>query len=135
MKTHKTENKINLTSAAVGGCIVSVGVLMMLLDGGVHVVFSCIAGTSAVLIHNMAVDDLPSDIREQYDSEIRTLINNDKALLVAAGVLSGIAVIVNPYVGIAGLAASLLFHSWMKEVRNKELYEEIKEMGLADALA
>lgn len=122
---------MNDTQIVTGTCIVSAGVLLMLLDGGASVIFSAIAGTSAYLVHNMAVDDIPDPIRTRYRDEMADLDASDKTWLAAASVLAGVGVVVNPWVGIPALVGTLILHHHMQVGREERFFAEAQQMGLA----
>ena len=122
---------MNATQKVAGTCIVSAGVLLLLLDGGAHLIFSAIAGTSAYLIHNMAVDDIPADLKKEYSDEMSDLAHSDKTILMGASVLAALGVVINPWIGVPALAASLLYHLKMQNERWDELHDLAEGLGMA----
>lgn len=122
---------MNATQLTVGTCIVSAGVLLMLLDGGVNLIFSAIAGTSAYIIHNMTVDDIPADLKDRYSEEMSDLDCSDKAILMGASVMAALGVVFSPWIGVVALAAALIYHIKMQHDRWDELHGLAAELGMA----
>ena len=131
MDKKAVKEEANLTVTATAGCIVGAGLLLALLDGGIgRVIFTAIAGTSAYVVHNMSVNDIPADLKKAHPDECAA---GDNTVLMAASVLSAASVIINPWVGIPMLIASILFHWWMQENRDKFLLAKAEELGLVNS--
>lgn len=123
--------QMNATQLTAGACIVSAGVLLMLMDGGAQLIFSAIAGTSAYLIHNCTTNDIPEDLKSKYSDEMSDLDLSDKALLTAASCLAALGVVINPWVGIPALIAALLFHMKMQAARHEAIHNLVVELNMA----
>lgn len=122
---------MNDTQWTIGACMVSAGVLLMLLDGGAHVIFSAVAGTSAYIIHNMVVDDIPADLKNRYSDEMSDLDHSDQAILMMASMLAAIGVVINPWIGVPALACALIMHMRLQAARYEELHGIAVELGMA----
>lgn len=121
----------NSTQWVAGTCIVSAGVLLMLLDGGADVIFSAIAGTSAYVIHNMTVNDIPKTLKDKYKDEMSDLTDSDRSMLTCASLLAAAGVVINPWVGVPALAGVLMLHMHLQAERDERFHIMVKQMGLA----